>query len=94
MACSSAPLPFVLDRATAFGMLLESGVQRLTPGQPEPDEADLAARLRTLPLHPQEIVTHYEGIPKLKGQGLQRAFSADPQPPPPHLPSERRLHQL
>ena len=72
-AGSSAPLPFVLDRVTAFGMLLESGVQRLAPGQPEPDETDLATRLRTLPLHPNEIISHYEGIPKLKG--LQRALS-------------------
>ena len=61
----------MLDRATAFGMLVDSGVQRLAPGQPEPE--DLASRLRTLPLHPREIVTHYEGIPRLKG--LQRALS-------------------
>ena len=65
------PLPFMLDRVTAFGMLVDSGVQRLAPGQPEPE--DLASRLRTLPLHPREIVTHYEGIPRLKG--LQRALS-------------------
>ena len=72
-ASSSEALPLVLDRATAFGMLVESGVQRLAPGQPEPEGADSLARLRTLPLHPQEIVTHYEGVPKLKG--LQRALS-------------------
>ena len=71
--CSSAPLPFVRDRATAFGMLVASGVRRLAPGQPEPDETDFAARLRALPLHPQEIVSHYVGLPKLNG--LQRALS-------------------
>jgi len=64
---SSAPLPFVLDRATAFGMLVSSGVQRLAPGQPDPEDSDLSSRLRTLPLHPAEIVSHYEGVPKLKG---------------------------
>ena len=70
---SSAPLPFVLDRATAFGMLVSSGVQRLAPGQPDPEDSDLSSRLRTLPLHPAEIVSHYEGVPKLKG--LQRVLS-------------------
>ena len=63
----------MLDRDTAFGMLVQSGVQRLAPGQPEPEDSDLASRLRTLPLHPNEIISHYEGIPKLKG--LQRALS-------------------
>ena len=63
----------MLDRITAFGMLLQSGVQRLAPGQPETEDSDLASRLRTLPLHPNEIISHYEGIPKLKG--LQRALS-------------------
>jgi hypothetical protein len=72
-AGSLALLPFMLDRITAFGMLLQSGVQRLAPGQPEPEDSDLASRLRTLPLHPNEIISHYEGIPKLKG--LQRALS-------------------
>jgi hypothetical protein len=69
----SASLPFLLDRFTAFDMLVASGVQRLAPGQPEPEDSDLASRLRTLPLHPHEIISHYEGIPKLKG--LQRALS-------------------
>ena len=69
----SASLPFLLDRFTAFDMLVASGVQRLAPGQPEPDDSDLSSRLRTLPLHPAEIISHYEGIPKL--QGLQRALS-------------------
>jgi len=72
-AGSLAPLPFMLDRDTAFGMLVQSGVQRLAPGQPEPEDSDLASRLRTLPLHPNEIILHYEGIPKLKG--LQRELS-------------------
>ena len=63
----------MLDRATAFEMLVASGVQHLAPGHPEPDVSDLASRLRTLPLHPQEITSHYEGIRKLKG--LQRALS-------------------
>jgi hypothetical protein len=58
---------------TAFDMLVASGVQRLAPGQPEPDDSDVASRLRTLPLHPNEIISHYEGIHKLKG--LQRALS-------------------
>ena len=71
--CSSAQLPFMLDRATAFDMLVASGVQHLAPGQPEPEDSDLAVRLRTLPLHPQEIISHYDGIHKLKG--LQRALS-------------------
>jgi hypothetical protein len=62
---SLAPLPFILDQVTAFSMLVQCGVQRLAPGQPEPDESDLASRLRTLPLHPNEIISHYEGIPKL-----------------------------
>ena len=66
-----AALP--VDRFTAFDMLVASGVQRLAPGQPEPDDSDVASRLRTLPLHPNEIISHYEGIPKLKG--LQRALS-------------------
>ena len=70
---SSAPLPFMLDRSTAFSMLVASGVQRLTPGQAEPEDSDPASRLRTLPLHPIEIISHYEGIPRLKG--LQRALS-------------------
>ena len=73
LAGSLKPLPFMLDRVTAFGMLVQSGVQRLAPGQPEPEDSDLASRLRTLPLHPDEIISHYEGIPKLKG--LQRALS-------------------
>ncbi len=68
----SASLPFLLDRLTAFGKLVASGVQRLTPGQPEPEDSDLSSRLRTLSLHPAEIISHYEGIPKL--QGLQRAL--------------------
>jgi hypothetical protein len=63
----------MLDRITAFGMLLQSDVQRLAPGQPEPEDSDLASRLRTLPLHPNEIILHYESISKLKG--LQRALS-------------------
>jgi hypothetical protein len=71
-------MPFMLDHITAFGMLLQSGVQRLAPGQPEPEVSDLASRLRLLPLHPNElhpneIISHYEGNPKLKG--LQRALS-------------------
>ena len=73
MESCSAPLPFQLDRFTAFDMLVASGVQRLAPGQPEPEDSDLSSRLRTLPLHPNEIISHYEGIPKLKG--LQRALS-------------------
>ncbi len=63
----------MLDRDTAFGMLVQNGVQRLGPGQPEPEDSDLALRLRTLPLHPNEIIPQYEGILKLKG--LQRALS-------------------
>ncbi len=66
-------LLFILDRATAFDMLVASDVQHLAPGQPEPEVSDLASRLRTLPLHPQEFITHYDGIRKLKG--LQRALS-------------------
>ena len=50
-----ASLPFLLDRFTAFDMLVASGVQRLAPGQPEPEDSDLSSRLRTLPLHPAEI---------------------------------------
>jgi hypothetical protein len=69
----SASLPFLLDRFTAFDMLVASGVQHLAPGQPEPEVSDLASRLRTLPLHPNEIILHYEGNHKLKG--LQRALS-------------------
>jgi hypothetical protein len=68
-----ASLPFLQDRFTAFDMLVASGVLRLAPGQPEPDDSDVASRLRTLPLHPNEIISHYEGISKLKG--LQRALS-------------------
>jgi len=48
-------------------------VQRLAPGQPEPEDSDLSSRLCTLPLHPAEIISHYDDIPKLKG--LQRALS-------------------
>ena len=72
-AGSSELLPFQLDRVAAFGMLIQSGVQHLAPGQPEPEQFDRAWQLRTLPLHPQEIISHYDGIPKLKG--LQRALS-------------------
>ena len=70
-SCPHKQLPFLLDRNAAYGMLLACGVQRLAPGQPEPE--DLASRLRILPLHPAEIVTHYEGIAELKG--LQRVLS-------------------
>jgi hypothetical protein len=46
----------------------------LAPGQPKPEVSDLAPRLRTLLLlHPQEIISHYDGIRKLKG--LQRTLS-------------------
>ena len=72
-AGSSELLPFQLDRVAAFGMLIQSGVQHLAPGQPEPEQFDRAWQLRTLPLHPNEIISHYDGIPKLKG--LQRALS-------------------
>ena len=70
---ATAQLPFLLDREAAYNMLVQQGVQRLAPGQPVPEDTALASRLRTLPLHPIEIVSHYEGIPKLKG--LQRALS-------------------
>ena len=65
-ACVSAPLPLMLVRAAAFGMLVASGVRRLARGQPEPDETDLAARLRVLPLHPQEmqIEAYYARLPR------------------------------
>ena len=66
-----AQLPFVQDLEMAYGMLVKQGVLRLTPGQAEPK--DTASRLRTLPQHPMEVVSHFEGIPSLKG--LQRTLS-------------------